>query len=388
MDIFLAKQHLATFSPNDIRQLATFFKLRGDDPNDLLWMLAINIHSKYNYRALMPPEELPYSGDLSKAIAAQDRPAIRAIMAWRQQYKPLSLTAEVETYGCTNERDHFTNEEWTSPPDVKIKFIDPIRPEVKPYVLCLSKDSLEGWVADKDNFYARWVKKPLANVIDDSGHGGEPFLGEKYLKLPDGTYIASNPFAYDYNKGNIELVGVPVEQRVRVGNLRGTFGVSEIHGQEPGMTVYKIIPLDENMDGYGNTPWTRDILTKNQMIADKVPGDWDNKDIQLYFQISVVHGNIRRVKLLLADSRVDPTADNNLAIQVASENGNAEVVKLLLADSRVDPTVDNNFAIRIASEHGHTEVVKLLLAHTRPLKYVTEHTEEMCLAAVRHGGRC
>ena len=43
-----------------------------------------------------------------------------------------------------------------------------------------------------------------------------------------------------------------------------------------------------------------------------------------------------------------------------SKNGHSEIVKLLLADPRVDPAADNNVTIRDASLHGHTEIVKLL----------------------------
>ena len=43
------------------------------------------------------------------------------------------------------------------------------------------------------------------------------------------------------------------------------------------------------------------------------------------------------MRLLLADPRVDPSADNNYAIRWAAYNGHTEVVRLLLADPRVDP---------------------------------------------------
>ena len=71
------------------------------------------------------------------------------------------------------------------------------------------------------------------------------------------------------------------------------------------------------------------------------------------------------VRLLLQDSRVDPSADDNLAIWRASYYGHAEVVRLLLADPRVDPSALNNMAIRFAIQKGHAEVVRLLLADPR-----------------------
>ncbi len=45
------------------------------------------------------------------------------------------------------------------------------------------------------------------------------------------------------------------------------------------------------------------------------------------------------LKLLLADKRVSPEADDNYAIIYASKNGHTEVVKLLLADKRVSPEI-------------------------------------------------
>jgi len=44
---------------------------------------------------------------------------------------------------------------------------------------------------------------------------------------------------------------------------------------------------------------------------------------------------------------------------VSSENGDTEVVKILLADPRVSPQADDDFAIRWSSRYGHTEVVKI-----------------------------
>ena len=76
-------------------------------------------------------------------------------------------------------------------------------------------------------------------------------------------------------------------------------------------------------------------------------------------------GNTDKVKLLLADPRVDPADRNNYAIHFASERGHVEVVRLLLNDSRVNPATSNNRAIKWASNNGHLEVVRLLLNDPR-----------------------
>jgi ankyrin repeat protein len=51
-------------------------------------------------------------------------------------------------------------------------------------------------------------------------------------------------------------------------------------------------------------------------------------------------GYLEVVKLLLSDKRVDPSANNNLAIQWASRKDHLEVVKLLLSDKRVRDSLD------------------------------------------------
>jgi len=83
------------------------------------------------------------------------------------------------------------------------------------------------------------------------------------------------------------------------------------------------------------------------------------------FSEAACEGEAEVVRALLADSRVDPTADNNFAIRVASGYGYAEVVRALLADPRVDPAADDDYAIRVASYYGHAEVVRALLADPR-----------------------
>jgi hypothetical protein len=64
-------------------------------------------------------------------------------------------------------------------------------------------------------------------------------------------------------------------------------------------------------------------------------------------------GHLFIVERLLADPRVDPSADNNCAIRWASSKGHLAIVERLLADPRVDPVAGNNAAIGGASAEGH-----------------------------------
>lgn len=86
-------------------------------------------------------------------------------------------------------------------------------------------------------------------------------------------------------------------------------------------------------------------------------------------QVAAKHGFLNVVKSLLKKG-VDPSVPVEglgLAVISASKNGHHKIVKLLLEDPRVDPTVQRNAAVYLASENGHDKVVELLLAW-RPSK--------------------
>jgi len=76
-------------------------------------------------------------------------------------------------------------------------------------------------------------------------------------------------------------------------------------------------------------------------------------------------GWLDMTRLLLEDSRIDPSARRNRAIQIACRKGHLEIVKCLLADSRVDPSDSHNKAIKSACINGNLEIVKCLLKDSR-----------------------
>jgi hypothetical protein len=89
-------------------------------------------------------------------------------------------------------------------------------------------------------------------------------------------------------------------------------------------------------------------------------------------QNAVKSGDAALVKKMLSHElpestrrKIDPAAQENIAIRLAAQNGYAEVVKILLDDKRVDPADKKNFAIRAAAQNGHAEIVKTLFADER-----------------------
>jgi hypothetical protein len=78
-----------------------------------------------------------------------------------------------------------------------------------------------------------------------------------------------------------------------------------------------------------------------------------------------MEGHVEVVKLLLADPRVDPSANDDEAFNDACMDGHVEIVTLLLADTRVNPSANDDEAVQSACRDGSVEVVTLLLADSR-----------------------
>ena len=81
------------------------------------------------------------------------------------------------------------------------------------------------------------------------------------------------------------------------------------------------------------------------------------------------------MKLLLADSGIDPSLHNDIAFRCAAQNGHFKVVKfllldfesvaqLLLHDTRLQPHFENEDIplFPVAAYNGHVEIVKLLFS--------------------------
>ncbi|KAI9341144.1 ankyrin repeat-containing domain protein [Obelidium mucronatum] len=89
---------------------------------------------------------------------------------------------------------------------------------------------------------------------------------------------------------------------------------------------------------------------------------------------SVCFGGVEIVKVLLNDPRIDPASNFNAALLEACYKENLEIVKLLLAASpSVDPSMNDNLPILIASSWGYSELVKLLLSDPRVDPTVNDH---------------
>lgn len=143
---------------------------------------------------------------------------------------------------CTNRSDIFTQEEFNegNPPNVIIYFYpNPDEPLVLNYTLCTDRETLSMWLNSDDNKFYIWVPKGDRS-IDNSGNGGKP-SDEPVYKLFGSNrtdFIANKNFLRPFVK---QYGAFPVyKDKQRVGR---SFGVSNLHGQAPGETIYWVIPL-------------------------------------------------------------------------------------------------------------------------------------------------
>jgi hypothetical protein len=70
-------------------------------------------------------------------------------------------------------------------------------------------------------------------------------------------------------------------------------------------------------------------------------------------------------RLLKMDTNHSMIYDYDSVLKYTSRYGHTKIVKLLLKDSRVDPSVNYIWTIRRASLNGHNEIVKLLTNHKK-----------------------
>ena len=165
---------------------------------------------------------------------------------------------------CTADSDLITLTDWTEEaPTVLISF--PGRRSIDPRnVVCYDGRKLGEWLTDEENVFAKWLPNNVTKPMEDNGHGGHPSENAEdlYWKLYTGEYIKVDGLVL--NKVDSEdsyIFDAEIVGEMRLGNRQGSFGVSMLHGQAPGVTVYRLknprkvdIKANAEIDGlYGYT---------------------------------------------------------------------------------------------------------------------------------------
>ncbi len=174
------------------------------------------------------------------------------------------------------------------------------------------------------------------------------------------------------NQWAIRAVQTPSQLKVLLADPRVD---PSVNNQEVLFSHYK--RFGEVKTGLKNIKPTQDYLRKShihtrtslleriKLLLNNSRVDPSARNNTLIHHAASAQGDVDIVKILLKDKRVDPTVNSNSAIALASKNGHIDVVRLLLSDVRVDPTSYDHYALTHASKNGYEAIVALLLAHPR-----------------------
>lgn len=111
---------------------------------------------------------------------------------------------------------------------------------------CYDANTIKNVIKQLDSIATEWVKNPLAskNIPQNElkqGVGFIPGKGELYVKLwPHNVHVPLESIKQLFYTDNRYFKAKSIGKK-RLGNIKGTRGVSELHGQEPFEEIYEII---------------------------------------------------------------------------------------------------------------------------------------------------
>jgi len=91
-----------------------------------------------------------------------------------------------DTSKCSEALDYVSQVEWTE--ESPTVFINLMGVYQTGRFNCYNGENLRQWLANPDNTFAKWVKRPLAKKMDESGHGGQPDGQFKFYKLYEAIF--------------------------------------------------------------------------------------------------------------------------------------------------------------------------------------------------------
>jgi len=144
---------------------------------------------------------------------------------------------------CSEALDYVSQVEWTE--ESPTVFINLLNPNGIGRFNCYNGENLRTWLKNPVNTFAKWVQNPEANPMDEMGHGGKPDRNSKYYKLYEGNFLVDDKLSRQLKKQDMIIADAQYQGLERIGNLnpRATLMVSALHGQAPGVPVYKVIKI-------------------------------------------------------------------------------------------------------------------------------------------------
>ncbi len=140
---------------------------------------------------------------------------------------------------CANPESYVTREEWEQETDYIQIYSRNLRTgELSENPVCYERKSMIR--AIETQVFADWV--PMhGRTLDVIGHGGGP--GKKrFYKTILLYYIDYSSYLLLKDPSIREYIRELKHQNQRIGNLNGTFGIGQNHGQSPGFDIYSLKP--------------------------------------------------------------------------------------------------------------------------------------------------
>ena len=219
-------------------------------------------------------EDLPYGGDRLKALRAQDRKAITLIMRWGNKYGKIEVIRDRSESSipeiakeCNNNEDYISHEVWTdnNKPDIFIKYMK--NDGTFEGTFCYKSGDINTMINSSQNNFTAWVRTKPEATFDDNGFivlpdveqneynkYAEPSIVELFVELPVRRFFMKNVLIQimeSLSEGPNKLVAIPA-YKTRVGNVQGSYGSGQLHGQEPDRTIYFLVKQNYYNDQIDN----------------------------------------------------------------------------------------------------------------------------------------
>lgn len=205
---------------------------------------------------------------------------------------------------CFNDKEYNSQYCWTNDfkPDFKVKILSDDHSQSR--TLCARKVNVYAEANDLANSFRGWYQHPGKTMLD-TGMGGLPSQSEVITRIPEleNMFVLNEKWDELLASGE-DFTAYPIYLEKRIGNARGSFGVSELHGQAPGYTVYYITPKDNAKK------WLERLLITvdnyyGHLLGPTFPRDMDIKELveKVRFYDDEKPSDIASLRISMADLR-------------------------------------------------------------------------------------
>ena len=269
----MIKLDLMTWKDSEIDILASFYSVPKRLPKkQRIDTIARHIYENHIHNSNMDPDE-------ESRLIAEQAERRKQLQRLQQQWKTMSQNVQPVTdenskeneniQDCYSNIDIFTQDPFKPhEPILHIRYIHTQKDLSNPKTTCYSISSFFDFIESIENKASQWIREydpipELKNLepervfdMTSEGHNGFPSLVRVVSKLPDkSAYVIDTSREYEmefYKNFTSSHPDIPIDptrynaflvsKNMRIGNMDGTFFISQTHGQLPGYDVYLLLP--------------------------------------------------------------------------------------------------------------------------------------------------